>query len=76
MEHAFRISPPPAALRFLQVAARPFRAFALWLVRVGECSPMMLALDRLSNTSDDSLAARGLTRLDEVRRILGPRAAL
>jgi hypothetical protein len=48
---------------------------ALWgrLVAMAEARPEMRAIQRLNALSDDDLAARGLTRAGEVRRILGSR---
>ena len=54
----------------------PFRAFGRAMVALAEASPQMRALNRLGETSDADLAARGLTREGEVRRILGGAAAL
>lgn len=47
----------------------------LWgrLVAMAEARPEMRAIQRLNALSDDDLAARGLTRAGEVRRILGSR---
>ncbi|WP_282602166.1 DUF1127 domain-containing protein [Paracoccus sp. PARArs4] len=54
----------------------PFRALGRAMVALAEASPQMRALDRLSRLDDEDLAARGLTREGEVRRILGGAAAL
>jgi|AACY02.12.fsa_nt_gi hypothetical protein len=43
-----------------------------WMVRIGEADPRRRALAQLSQTSDAELAARGLTRAEATRRILGP----
>ena len=54
----------------------PFRAIGHFMVALAEASPQMRALNRLSTISDAELAARGLTREDEIRRILGASAAV
>lgn len=54
----------------------PFRALGRALVALAEASPRMRELERLNNLSDRDLAARGLTREGEIRRILGIAAAL
>ncbi|MDM7458072.1 MAG: hypothetical protein P3W94_001695 [Paracoccus sp. (in: a-proteobacteria)] len=58
------------------VLLAPFRAFARVMVALAEASPQMRALSRLSEMSDEELAARGLTRDGEIRRILGGAAAI
>ncbi|MDB6181733.1 DUF1127 domain-containing protein [Paracoccus fistulariae] len=50
----------------------PFRAIGSFLVSLAENGPRMQAVRRLNETSDEELAARGLTREGEVRRIFGP----
>lgn len=54
----------------------PFRAIGRFMVMLAEASPQMRALSRLSEISDEELAAKGLTRDGEIRRILGGAAAL
>ncbi|WP_265500351.1 hypothetical protein [Paracoccus beibuensis] len=54
----------------------PFRAVGRFMVALAEASPQMRALNRLSALSDADLAAHGLTREGEVRRILGASAAI
>lgn len=49
----------------------PFRAVGAFLVRLAEKGPRMQAVHRLNETTDEELAARGLTREGEVRRIFG-----
>lgn len=49
----------------------PFRAVGMFLVRLAENGPRMQAVQRLNETSDEELAARGLTREGEIRRIFG-----
>lgn len=46
------------------------------LVLLSEAGPMNSELRRLNDTSDAALAARGLTRDGEVRRIFGARMGL
>ncbi|WP_405405959.1 DUF1127 domain-containing protein [Paracoccus sp. Ld10] len=58
------------------VLLAPFRAVGRFLIALAEASPQMRALNRLSLLSDAELAAKGLTRDGEVRRILGGAAAL
>lgn len=54
----------------------PFRAFGRFMIMLAEASPQMRALNGLNQRSDEELAAKGLTREGEVRRILGGSAAL
>ncbi len=51
------------------------RPNALWrrLVALAESRPDVRALNRLNATTDEDLAARGLTRVGEVHRIMGAR---
>lgn len=51
------------------------RPNALWrrLVALADARPDVRALNRLNDTPDEDLAARGLTRVGEVHRILGAR---
>lgn len=58
------------------VLLAPFRAIGRFMITLAEASPQMRALDRLSQHSDAELAAKGLTREGEIRRILGGAAAL
>ena len=60
----------------LQLAAAPFLAAGELLIRMAEASPRGQALERLNRISDEELAARGTTRSDEARRVLGARAFL
>ena len=53
----------------LGLAAAPFRALGHFLVRLGEASRLGQEVERLNRLSDDDLAARGLTREGEIRRI-------
>lgn len=50
----------------------PFRALGRFMIACAEANPRMRALSRLSDLSDAELAAKGLTRDSEIRRILGP----
>lgn len=54
----------------------PLRAMGRLLITMAEASPQMRALNRLSQLSDQELAAKGLTRDGEIRRILGGAAVL
>lgn len=54
----------------------PFRAIGRFMIMLAEASPQMRALSRLSEISDEELAAKGLTRDGEVRRILGGASAI
>lgn len=58
------------------VLLAPFRAIGRAMIMLAEASPQMRALHRLSEVSDEELAAKGLTRDGEVRRILGGAAAI
>jgi hypothetical protein len=53
-------------------------AISLWnrLVAIAEARPEVQAINRLNAVSDEELAARGVTRAGEVRRILGARYLL
>ncbi|WP_378943404.1 hypothetical protein [Paracoccus sp. R86501] len=54
----------------------PFRAIGRFMVTLAEASPQMRSLNKLSQLSDEELAAKGVTRESEIRRILGGAAAL
>lgn len=56
--------------------AAPFAAVGRFLVTIAESVPQARELERLSGLSDGQLAARGLTREGEIRRILGASAVL
>lgn len=68
--------PIEAARRFGAVLLAPFAAIGRLLISLAENSPRMRALDALNHTSDAELAARGLNRDHEIRRILGVGAAV
>lgn len=70
MERTATLSQP---LALSSKAAEFFKATGRFLVWLSEANPRMAALTRLSETSDEALSARGLTRDGEVRRIMGPR---
>ena len=53
----------------LSLIARPFRAVFSVMLHLAECGPRMDQVRQLNATSDEELAARGLTRDGEVRRI-------
>lgn len=55
----------------LNVLAAPFTALGRFLVLLAEANPKMRELDRLSRVTDEDLAAKGLTRDGEIRRIMG-----
>lgn len=59
----------------MAIASNPARRATFWdrLVAMAEARPEVRALNRLGNTSDEELAARGLTRMGELQRILGGR---
>ncbi|QIR85061.1 hypothetical protein [Paracoccus sp. AK26] len=65
----------PRGLSWGSLAA-PFLAIGRFLVLIAEASPKVRQLERLNAQSDAQLAARGLTRDGEVRRILGISAAV
>lgn len=60
----------------LSILLAPFAAVGRFLVQLAESGPRMQALERLNRISDAELAARGLTREGEIRRILGISAAI
>lgn len=60
-----------APFSILGVLAAPFIAFGRFLVLLAEASPKMRQLDQLNRVSDEELAAKGLTRDGEIRRIMG-----
>lgn len=49
--------------------ARAANSFWNFLIRAAENHPKMKAVNQLNAQSDEQLAARGTTRVDEVRRI-------
>jgi hypothetical protein len=49
--------------------ARAANPFWNMLIRAAENHPKMKAVNQLNAQSDEQLAARGTTRIDEVRRI-------
>lgn len=65
----------PRGLSWGSLAA-PFITIGRFLVLIAEASPKVRQLERLNTQSDAQLAARGLTRDGEVRRILGISAAV
>ncbi|QYK40144.1 MAG: DUF1127 domain-containing protein [Paracoccaceae bacterium] len=56
--------------------SRAVSGFWNFLVLLAESGPMMEQVRRLNATTDEDLAARGLTREGEVRRIFGARMGL
>lgn len=71
MTQSTTFTPTPSASGLIRAATMPFRAVWTLLVLLAEANPRMKALNRLSRTSDAELAARGLTRDGEIRRIMG-----
>lgn len=57
------------ALSLGNLAARPFTGFWNFLIVLAEAHPKMEAVNRLSEQTDEQLAARGTDRSAEVRRI-------
>ncbi|MCV2867497.1 DUF1127 domain-containing protein [Defluviimonas sp. WL0002] len=57
----------------LRTIAAPFRAIGLFLVAMAEAGPRMEAIRRVNAMTDEQLAAKGLTREGEVRRIFRDR---
>lgn len=62
--------------RIADAVLAPFRAIGRGLIRMAENSSRMKAVERLNALSDEELAARGLNRVDEVRRIFAPMGAI
>ena len=60
----------------LGLLASPFVAIGRFLVMIAEANPKVRELERLNLRSDAELAARGLTRDGEIRRIMGVSAIL
>lgn len=56
--------------------AAPFAALGRFLVLIAEANSQFRELERLKGRSDAQLAARGLTRDGEIRRIMGVSASL
>lgn len=65
----------PRGLSWGSLAA-PFAAVGKFLVLIAKAVPQARELERLTQLSDAQLAARGLTRDGEIRRIMGVSAAL
>ena len=49
--------------------ARPFVGLWNFMIFIAEAHPKMNAVNKLSEMTDEQLAARGTNRTDEVRRI-------
>ncbi|SIS85265.1 hypothetical protein [Paracoccus saliphilus] len=60
-----------AQFSILSALAAPFTAFGRFLIMVAEANPKMRQLEQLNRVSDEDLAAKGLTRDGEIRRIMG-----
>lgn len=56
--------------------ARIGERFLTLIVRIAEADPRYKRLEALSQLSDEDLAARGMTRTDLVRHVLGDRMYL
>lgn len=54
----------------------PFRAVGRFMIILAESTSHARALNQLSDLSADDLAANGLTRTGEIRRILGASATI
>lgn len=56
-----------------QEATAPGIWSRIWdaLIRLAESSPRIRALNALNATSDEELAARGMTRHEAIKRIVG-----
>lgn len=53
------------------MALAPFRAVGNFLVTLADASPRMQQITKLNALTDADLAAKGLTRDGEIRRIFG-----
>lgn len=62
--------------RLLDIVLAPFYALGRGLIWLAENNSRMAELDKLIATSDEELAAKGLNRTDEVRRIFASVGAL
>ncbi len=58
MDHTIQISRPTIAAGLLRAIAAPFEAVGSFLIGIGERSPEMIALNRLAETSDETLLER------------------
>ncbi|SDF02615.1 hypothetical protein [Limimaricola pyoseonensis] len=54
-----------------EIALAPLRAIFRVFVAMAESGPRMQQLRKLNETTDEELAAKGLTRAGEVQRIFG-----
>lgn len=63
-------------LRFPLARPRSSGGLLSRIARLAEARPEVPALERLRAVPDEVLAARGLTRIGEIRRIMGPRFLL
>lgn len=70
---AFTVSNATAPLNILGAIARPFSAVMNFLIQIAEANPRMKEVQKLNETTDEQLAARGTTRVDEVNRIFNGR---
>lgn len=53
------------------IAARPFQTVWNFLIMLAEANPRMKQVDKLSQETDEQLAARGTTRTKEIQRLFG-----
>ncbi|RUS60342.1 hypothetical protein EGN72_08950 [Pseudorhodobacter sp. E13] len=65
----------PAGSLFHSIAA-PFTSFWNLLVAIGENHPINATIQKLNDTPDAELAARGTSREQEIRRIFAGRMVL
>lgn len=67
------ISTAPQSLHsnhgFAHMLFAPFRVIGMGLIAMAEAGPRMQEVRKLNALSDEELAARGTTRMDEVHRI-------
>ena len=55
----------------VELFATPLRAIGNGIIAMVERNPRFGAIERLNEISDEELAAKGVTRVDAVRQILG-----
>lgn len=71
MEHINTFGTTVPAGSILSAITAPFRAIGRFLIGMSEYHPRAQAINRLNALSDTDLAALGLTREAELRRIFG-----
>jgi hypothetical protein len=57
------------SVHVLDILARPFVMVWNFLVLLAEAGPLTDKINKLNATSDEELAARGVTRADEIQRL-------